>query len=150
MLGKRNMRDSIGYVTLGLFSNALLNELQEAANNPKYIPEHRKMIILAIDSFHEIQSPKSIGRPRFAELVFQKHQEAKALKKTLSSLKTKTNLDEMAEVLDTIVKEGIAAGRRSECISKAVDFFRELARTSIIKAECPEERIPPGVAQLAY
>jgi len=31
MLGKRNMRDSIGYVTLGLFSNALLNELQEAA-----------------------------------------------------------------------------------------------------------------------
>lgn len=150
MLGKRNMRDSIGYVTLGLFSNALLNELQEAANNPGCVPEHREMIDLAIDSFHEIKFPKSISRPRFADLVFQKHQEANALRKTLSSSKTKTNLREMNKVLDTIVKDEVTADRRSKSIEKAVDFFRELARTAIIKAECPEERIPPGVAQLAY
>ncbi len=147
MLGKRNMRDSIGYVTLGLFSNALLKELQEAANNPGCVPEHREMIDLAIDSFHEIQSPKSITRPRFADLVFQKHQEANALRKTLSS--SKTNPREMNKVLDTIVKEEVTSDRRSKGIEKAVDFFRELARTAIIKAECPEERIPPGVAQLA-
>lgn len=129
MLGKRNMRDSIGYVTLGLFSNALLNELQEAANDPGCIPEHREMIDLAIDSFHEIQSPKSIGRPRFADLFFQKHQEANALRKTLSSSKTKTNLREMTKVLDTIVKDKVAADRRAKSIEKAVEFFRELVHS---------------------
>jgi hypothetical protein len=142
------MRDSIGYVTLGLFSNALLNELQEAANNPGCVPEHREMIDLAIDSFHEIQSPKSISRPRFADLVFQKHQEANALRKTLHS--SRTTPRKVTDMLGTIVKDKVSVDKRSESIKKAVGFFRELARTAIIKAECPEERIPPGVAQFAY
>jgi hypothetical protein len=142
------MRDSIGYVTLGLFSNALLNEIQEAANNPECVPEHREMIDLAIDSFHEMQSPKLISRPRFADLVFQKHQEANALRKTLRS--SNTNIYKMTKVLNTVVKDNVTANERSKSIKEAVDFFRELARTAIIKAECPEERIPPGVAQLAY
>ena len=148
MLGKRNMRDSIGYVTLGLFSNALLNELQEAANNLGCVPEHREMIDLAIDSFHEIQSPKSISRPHFADLFFQKHQEASALRKTLRS--SRTTPRKVTDMLDTIVRDEVSADKRSKSIEKAVGFFRELARTAIIKAECPEERIPPGVAQLAY
>jgi hypothetical protein len=150
MLGKRNMRDSIGYVTLGLFSNALLNELQEAANNPSCVPKNRDMIDLAIDSLTETLSPKSISRPRFAELVFQRHQEANALRKTMKSPKTNTNLNKMTKVLNKIVKDNVTANERSKSIKEAVDFFRELARTSITQAECPEERIPPGVAQLAY
>ena len=148
MLGKRNMRDSIGYVTLGLFSNALLNELQEAANNPGCVPEDREMLDLVIDSFHEIQSPKSISHPRFADLVFQKHQEASALRKTLRS--SRTTPRKVTDMLDTIVRDEVSADKRSKSISKAIGFFSDLARTAIIKAECPEERIPPGVTQLAW
>ena len=59
MLGRRKIRDSIGYVTLGLFSQALLDELSEVKKRPEAPPTRRRMIDIAAESLGALSSPKT-------------------------------------------------------------------------------------------
>ncbi|GEM_PF-1941337 len=150
MLGKRNMRDSIGYVTLGLFSHALLDELLEAKSKPDIVPERKKMIELARESLLAVDSPEKITkRSRFADLVFQNYQEITTLRSVLNPQGIFKSSEEAEEALNIILGDKTDREKRGQHIEKTIGFFRELAKKSIINAETPEERVPPGVRQVA-
>lgn len=83
MLGKRNIRDSVGYVTLGLFSHGVLDELFDAEPNLSKPPESREKIELAIDSLSALNPSVKPGSPRHSDLIFQTHQERNALYRLL-------------------------------------------------------------------
>ena len=150
MLGKRNMRESIGYVTLGLFSHALLDELLEAKSNLSIAPKRKEMIELARDSLLAVDSPEKIpDRSRFADLVFQNYQEITTLRSVLNPRGIFKDSAQVEESLNIILRDKTDRGKRGRHIEKAIGFFRELAKNAIINAETPEERIPPGVRQVA-
>lgn len=149
MLGKRNMRDSIGYVTLGLFSHAVLKELLEAESNPSTAPERRNMINLSIDSLLALDSPDEIKLPRLADLVFQDYQEITTLQNVFKTHRKFKRSTDLKEALENIVRDDSNETQRTECIRNVISFFKELALKAIINAETPEERVPPGVRQVA-
>ena len=148
MLGKRNIRDSIGYVTLGLFTHALLDELLEAKSKPDSVPRRQKMITLAIESLSEIESTDESSALPTADLVFQNYQEVTTLREVLSKQQELNTSSKLRSVLNAVIQSDIEKEKRAENIDKGIVFFAELARRAIIKAECPEERVPPGVRQL--
>ncbi len=147
MLGRKNIRDSIGYVTLGLFSHALLDELLEAKRKPESPPEHKEMIKLAIDSLKAIESPEDIEQSRLENLVFQNYQEVTTLRKMFPTRQIKDSKS-LRELLNTIVEKDNNKRKRLKSIDKGITFFAELAQKAVINAEYPEERVPAGVRQL--
>jgi len=150
MLGKRDIRDSIGYVTLGLFSNALIDELLESEQTPDTPLQHRPMLELAIDSIKEVECPGTIKRPRLEELVFQDYQEASTLRKTLGLPSTpQRDISDLLESLESLINVKETKNRKKN-ILKVIDFFCQLGRAAIVNSERPEEQVPPGVAQLAF
>jgi hypothetical protein len=148
MLGRRNIRDSIGYVTLGLFTHALLDELLEAKKKPEIPPDKQKMITIATQSLKAIKSPAEVDPSHWRNLVFQNYQEAKTLQETFVANAGIENPDELEEILDIITQTNTNQNNRLLNIEKAMSFFEKLAQMAIINAECPEERVPPGVRQL--
>jgi hypothetical protein len=148
MLGRRNIRDSIGYVTLGLFSHALLDELLEARRKPSGPPTKRKMITIATYSLKAIRCPTDVDRSQWRDLVFQNYQEARTLLDALGAHTGVSSADELENTLDDIVQEETTEDKRLSDIDKAIGFFGELGRMAVVNTECPEERVPPGVRQL--
>jgi len=148
MLGRRNIRDSIGYVTLGLFAHALLDELLEAKKKPEAAPVRKKMMRLAEESLEAMESPDAVEPSRWRNLVFQNYQESETLRTVLSAHPEVGDIGGLREILSTIVLPNATRDERLENIDKAMDFFAELARMAVINAECPEEQVPPGVRQL--
>jgi len=149
MLGRRNIRDSIGYVTLGLFSNALLDELSEARRRPDAPPVRREMIDLAIRSLDEYQSSTTPSGVDTSDLVFQDLQEVATLRKTLEDQANVATVERLIEVLDGVIKSGVSKRQRIRHLDSTIAFFKSLARTAVMDAESSEERVPPGVRQLA-
>jgi len=147
MLGRRNVRDSIGYVTLGLFTNALLDELFEAKRKPETPPARKRMIAIAADSLQAIKSPEKVEPSRWRDLVFQNYQEARTLHRALVVLKG-NDVDQLRNTLENIVGTDTTKESRVESADRAIEFFGELARMAVINAESPEEQVPPGVRQL--
>jgi hypothetical protein len=148
MLGRRNIRDSIGYVTLGLFSHALLDELLEAKRRPEAPPAKRKMITIAIESLKAVRSPKDVDPSLWRDLVFQNYQEARTLFGAIDAHRGVDSPDELENMLAEILRAEATEIERLHDIDRAIAFFGELARMAVINAECPEERVPPGVRQL--
>jgi hypothetical protein len=149
MLGKRNIRDSIGYVTLGLFTHTLLDELLEVKKKPAAPPERRKMIDLASDSLKAIEAPHKIDSLRWKNLLFQNYQEMRTLRSVLSCQQEVVgSISDLREILSAIVKPDSTEDERIKETDKALRFFAELANMAVINTECPEERVPPGVRQL--
>lgn len=148
MLGRRNIRDSIGYVTLGLFSHALLDELLEAKRKPGDPPAKRKMITIATESLKAIRSPRDVDASLWRDLVFQNYQEARTLFSVIDAHRGVDKPAELENMLVEILRVETTATKRLHDVDKAIAFFGELARMAVINAECPEERVPPGVRQL--
>ncbi len=148
MLGRRNVRDSIGYVTLGLFSHALLNELLEAKRKPGTPPAKRKMITIATESLKAIRSPKEVDTSLWRDLVFQNYQEARTLFSAIDAHRGIGSAAELENLLGEIVRAETTEAKRLSDIDRTIRFFGQLARMAIINAECPEERVPPGVRKL--
>ncbi|MBN2594343.1 MAG: hypothetical protein JXA81_12615 [Sedimentisphaerales bacterium] len=150
MLGKHDIKDSIGYVTLGLFANALIDELLEAGSHPESPPENKPMIELAVDSIDAFENADSVSRPGFEELVFQDYQEARALRKMFRSRgATFDSASSLRDSLKKIVEANVSKETRKDNIHMAIIFFCKLGREAIIDAECSEEQIPPGVIRFA-
>jgi len=135
----------MGYVTLGLFTSALLDELLKIKKNPGATPEHTQVIKLTIDSLNAIKSPKAVDKQSLPDLVFQDYQEVSTLRKTLSSFSK--SIDDIVKTLNDICITSDSE-KRSKDVYDAILFFMELAHRSIINAECTEERVPPGVKLL--
>lgn len=148
MLGRRNIRDSIGYVTLGLFSHALVDELFEARRKPESPPARRKMITIAAYSLKAIRSPADVDQSQWRDLVFQNYQEARTLLDAFGARAGVDSAKELESTLDDIVREETIQSKRLNDIDKAIKFFTELERMAVVNTECPEERVPPGVRQL--
>ncbi len=148
MLGRRNIRDSIGYVTLGLFSHALLEELSEAKSTPDASPRRKKAMTLAIDSLGAIEKPDDYAPAQRKKLVFQNYQEVMTLRKMLSRERRVETLNELRSILSIIVRPDTKKSERVAGIDKATGFFSDLARKAVISAEYSEERVPASVRQL--
>ena len=148
MLGRRNIRDSIGYVTLGLFTHALLDELLEVKKRPESPPDRHKMITIATQSLKAIRSPAEVDPSHWRDLVFQNYQEARTLQGAFAANVGITNPEQLEKILDDIIKTDTNTSKRLSDIEKSTKFFETLAQMAIINAECTEERIPPGVRQL--
>jgi hypothetical protein len=149
MLGRRNIRDSIGYVTLGLFSNALLDELSEARRRPDARPVRREMIDLAIRSLDEYESSKTSPDVDTSDLVFQDLQEVATLHKTLEEQGDVTSVARLIEVLGGVIRSNVSKKQRVRYLDSTIAFFKNLAHTAVMDAESSEEPVPPGVRQLA-
>jgi len=148
MLGRRNIRDSIGYVTLGLFSHALLAELSEARSTPDTSPRRKRAMTLAIESLGAIEKPDDYEPAQRKKLVFQNYQEVTTLRKMLSRERRVETLNELRSILDAVVQAHTEKSERVASIDRAISFFSELARKAVINAEYSEERVPPSVRQL--
>jgi hypothetical protein len=148
MLGRRNIRDSIGYVTLGLFSQALLDELLEAKRKPGDPPARRAMITIARESLKAIRSPQDVASELWRDLVFQNYQEARTLLDVFDAYTGISSRDELENILDEIVRSDTAQSKRLSDIKRAIGFFGELGRRAVVNTECPEERVPPRVRDL--
>ena len=147
MLGTRNMRDSVGFVTLGLFSNALLNELLDAQQKLSIPPERSEMIDLAIESLESVgcaQIPVKV----VSTLVFQDYQEISTLRKTFSQTEI-NDVSGLSEVLKKIIDPEIDEKTRRINIDSSIHFFSTLARSAIMNAEYSVEDVPLGVRHLA-
>jgi len=150
MLGKHDIKDSIGYVTLGLFANALIDELLEAGSHPELPPERKPMIKLAVDSVEAFEKVDPANRQGFEELVFQDYQEARALRKMLRSREaTFDSASALRDSLKKIVEAEVSKEEREENIRMVITFFCKLGQEAIIDAERSEEQIPPGVIRFA-
>jgi hypothetical protein len=112
MLGRRNIRDSIGYVTLGLFSYALLNELSEAKSKPDTPPQKRKVITIAIESLQAITSPEEVQPSSWRNLVFQNYQEVRTLYGVFTTQQGINEPGELKCILDEIVQDGTTKSKR--------------------------------------
>jgi len=146
MLGRRNIRDSIGYVTLGLFTSALLDELFEAKKQPETPPARKRMIAIAADSLEAVKSPEKVEASRWRDLVFQDYQEARTLYTALKE--QSVDVDDLRNALQAIVNHETPRDSRARSADEAIAFFSRLAGMAVINAESPEEQVPPGVRQL--
>ena len=148
MLGRRSIRDSVGYVSLGLFAHAVLDELSEAKGNPEKPPTRNKAILLAIRSLGEMESVASLKSPGSKSLVFRSYQEVTTLRGMFSTQSRVKDRVDLQKTLSAIVGDDTKKSTRSVSINTAMLFFSELARKAVLNAEYSEERVPPGVKQL--
>jgi hypothetical protein len=148
MLGRRNIRDSVGYVSLGLFAHAVLDELSEAKSKPETPPTRKKAIELAIRSLGAMQSATSLKPSESKNFVFRSYQEVTTLRRMFSGGQRIKNADELQSILSVIVRDDIKKSGRLAKIDVAMLFFSELARKAVLNAEYSEERVPPGVRLL--
>lgn len=150
MLGKRNIRDSVGYVTLGLFSHGVLDELFDAEPNLSKPPESKEKIELAIKSLSALNPSVQRRSPLHSDLIFHTHQERNALYRLLKKHPAGINrVEDLYQLLSSIVAEDAKSRERRQSVDKAIRFFTELARDAAISVEFPEDRIPSGVRRLA-
>jgi hypothetical protein len=146
MLGNRNIRNNVGYVTIGLFANTLLDELFQAASDPGVAPKQKSMINLAIASLKEFETSGSVDRSEFKMLIFRNYQEACALRETLTS--SNTEVSNLLKALENIIVE-VDIDTRRKNLSQAINFFYKLGRSAIIDAERPKVRGLSGATQFA-
>lgn len=150
MLGRRNIRDSVGYVTLGLFSHGVLDELFDAERNFSKPPKCNEKITLAVKSLSALSPPTQRSSSRHSELIFQTHQERNALYRLLKKHPAGiVEVEELHRLLSSIIAKGTKSRDRHQSVDKAISFFTELARDAAFSAEFPEDRIPSGVRRLA-
>ena len=148
MLGRRNIRDSVGYVTLGLFSHALLDELSEARNTPDVSPKRQRAMRLAIDSLEAIENPNGHEPCELKKLIFQNYQEVTTLRKMFSDERGVATFNDLRAILSMVVDSDTEESERMTSIDTAIGFFSGLARKAVINAEYSEERVPASVRQL--
>lgn len=157
MLGHRHIRESIGYVTTGLFGCALSNELLEAKKNPGTVPKESKMIQILIDSFEGYKNPGSIPQERYRDLVFHKYQEFKTLYEALGLPGYPSwgdvflnKLNKIYNVFEKIINPWTTPQKRYENIEKAIEFSSRLCKTALHNTEfaLPDNYVPPGLAAL--
>jgi hypothetical protein len=148
MLGRRSIRDSVGYVSLGLFAHAVLDELSEVRSKPETPPTRKKAIELAIRSLGAMQSATSLKPFESKNLVFRSYQEVTTLRRMFSAGQRIKSPDELQSILSAIIGDDTKKSDRLASIEAAMLFFSELARKAVLNAEYSEERVPPGVRQL--
>lgn len=151
MLGRKSIRESVGYVAIGLFSQRVLDELFTAEATPKAPPEKNTRLKLALRSLDAIEDPTAIEASSYSDLAFQSYQEFNALQRLLRTNKSAglRTVTELKGTLKTILEEEGKPSRRAKCIKQAIVFFCDLAKIAAVSAEFPEEKIPPGIRKLA-
>jgi hypothetical protein len=134
-----NPRDHIGHVTIGLFSSATLNEIDEIKKN---LNQKKEMTNLLIDSLEEFLKPGTIKNPE--ELIFQRYQETEVLRKTLYGSiychPKKEIIDEDIKGLQSIFREIIntkVPEEKNKNYDKAHRFLYELGKNATELAEIP-------------
>lgn len=158
MLGHRHIRDSIGYVTIGLFSSALLSELSEAKKNPDGVPKESELVQTLINSLEEYKNHGSISRERYPHLMFHRHQEFETLKDVLGLPAYCSCLDDVclkkmnkvSDIFKKIINPQTAPKERYKSIEKAIKFSFKLGKRAIYNAEfaLPDNYVPLGVVDL--
>lgn len=144
MLQHGDPRAGIGYVTLGLFSNAVLRELFAIVDSAG---ELRKSpaIQAAIDSLNDLEHPGSAtgvsGRLRFRgyEAVV-----------TLCDVLESSDYHTPTEVANLL--QSVLAPQQEDRLKQAeagISFFRQLSRQASINSQVPQQDVPAGVRQLA-
>jgi hypothetical protein len=148
MLGRRSIRDSVGYVSLGLFAHAVLSELSQARRKPGTAPTRKKAVELAIRSLEAMQSATSLGPAESKNRVFRSYQEVTTLRRMFSADQRIKNSEDLQNTLKVIVADNTKKKDRLASIGVGMLFFSKLARKAVLNAEYSEERVPPGVRQL--
>ena len=148
MLGRRSIRDSVGYVSLGLFAHAVLSELSQARSKPGTAPTRKKAIELAIRSLEAMQSATTLKPSESKNLVFRSYQEVTTLRRMFSADQRVKSPDDLQNTLKVIVADDTKENDRLASIKVTMHFFSEVARKAVLNAEYSEERVPPGVRLL--
>ena len=148
MLGTPDPRASMEYVTVGLFSHALLRELfniEEAKG--KAVPTS-KNIRCAIASLEDISNPREEDAGN--ALVFRTYESVAALYQTFDSKPGElADPNQVKALLDQILDPQTAPARKLADTLKAIEFFRALAQRAAINTQYPQDEIPAGVRALA-
>ena len=141
---------SIPYVSLGLFSSALLRELfaildSEGAGIPK-----KETIENAILSLGNVENPVTTESLEYRHLAFRSYEAIITLFDVLESEQTQmTSPTEVASLLDGVLQEHLSVEERLKRTNEALEFFRTLAKQAAINSQVPQQDIPAGVRQLA-
>jgi hypothetical protein len=140
----RNIRDSVGFITLGLFSHTLLDELREIERNPS--SGSKKNLQLAIESIKALRGEIPLDRTtNRRDLLFQDYQEASTLQEILNT--TPLPIEDLESLLQKI-NTGTELETLKANVEQAVAFFKKLAQRAILNIEFEDEQVPLGVYQL--
>jgi len=140
-------RTAIGYVSVGLFSHAILRELFEVEDsNGEKTPEEA-VFARAISSLNDYENPGSVKLRRPA---FRSYQAVVTLCQVLE-LRPKgvDSARKLSEELSRIIDGSTVAEDRLRSAQMAIGFFTELAKRAAINTQAPHEDIPAEVRQLA-
>jgi len=130
MLGRTYIRDQIGYITIGLFVHALIDEI---------ISENLGAVWkIAIKSVKALLSPSAICKEDWKHLVFQSYQQGELLNRMLG--KFQLSLVDLLDMLQDVknTDERMAAHNKDELIQ----FLSETGRQAVMDVEY---RVPAGV-----
>ena len=148
MLGTPDPRASMGYVTVGLFSHALLRELFSIEEAKGELGPVSKNIRCAIASLEDISNPREEDAGN--TLVFRTYESVAALYQTFDSKPSQLeNPNQVKELLDKILNPATERAERLAVTPKAITFFRALAQQAAINTQYPQDEIPAGVRKLA-
>ena len=148
MLGTPDPRASMGYVTVGLFSHALLRELFSIAEAEGASVPASKNILCAIASLEDIGNPGAEDAGDV--LVFQTYESVSVLYQTFDlKLGGLEHPDQVKALLDQILDLQTEPAKKLEATLQAIAFFRALAQQAAINTQYPQDEIPAGVRELA-
>lgn len=115
MLGRTNLREQIGYITVGLLAHCMIDR-------------NKKCEQIVLDSLRTILDPTYVGHTAWKDLAFQRYQEYDCLTRTLEQ--EKMTIPELIVAIE---------------LRKAQEFFSKLAHQAILDTEYRTCQVSPGV-----
>ena len=147
MLTQTRPSGSAEYVSLGLFCQALLNELGKIQAAGGKLPKKQRVLPLAVESLASLENQEVFVRSASA---FRSYAQVTALNKVLGEkVSGLRKIDDLRKVLRGIKAKKTSRTERLSLTEKAIKFFEGLSQYAVESAWFPQNEIPLGVRSLA-
>ncbi len=138
---------SAEYVSLGLFCQALLNELGKIQAAGGKLPKKQRVLPLAVESLASLENQEPPVRSASA---FRSYAQVTALHQVLHKrVSGLSKIDDLKEALSRIQAKRTSCTQRLSLTEKAIKFFENLSQYAVENAWFPQNEIPLGVRNLA-
>jgi len=147
MLAIHDPRRTIDYVRVGLFAQAVLEELFAIVDNQGKLPKQMPSIQRAIESLKDVDN---LGGVSGLDLAFRTYEAEATLREVLRAYQSGSmQPKDLRELLQGSLSPNISPDDRVVLVNKGVSFFTKLAQQAVVNTQFPHDDIPPGVRELA-
>lgn len=132
---------SVGFVNVGLFCQAVVNELFAIEDSKGRLPPHPASLKVAVESLkfiegEQVADPSSVAFKSYEALVI------------LSGTGSTQSVGDVKELLACIVDDTTPAPTRLTKTEQAIDIFTKFSSRALMNVRSPEDRMPEGVSKL--